>query len=36
MTYFVELELVAEKHLAAHIKAGSKILLKRIAKLLQE
>jgi toxin YoeB len=36
MTYFVELDLVAEKHLAAHIKAGNKILLKKISKLLLE
>jgi len=36
VTYFVELDQEAEKHLNAHIKAGNKILLKRIYRLLEE
>jgi toxin YoeB len=34
--YIVELTEQAENHLDAHIMAGSKILLKRIYKLLEE
>ena len=36
MTYFVELSDKAEEHLNLHQKAGNKILLKRIYKLLKE
>jgi len=36
MKYFVELDQEAEKHLPKHIKAGNKILLKKIFNLLQE
>jgi len=36
MTYFVELSDNADEHLKAHEKAGNKILLKRIYKLLEE
>jgi toxin-antitoxin system, toxin component, Txe/YoeB family len=36
MKYFVELDQEAEKHLARHIKAGNKKLLKKIFSLLQE
>ena len=36
MKYYVELSDEAEKHLILHIKAGNKILLKRIHKLLEE
>jgi toxin YoeB len=36
MTYEIILEPLAENHLEAHIKAGNKILLKRIYKLLEE
>jgi toxin YoeB len=36
MTYFVELDIDAEKDLKTHIKSGNKILLKRIYKLLKE
>ena len=36
MKYFVELSDKAEEHLKLHAKAGNKILLKRIYKLLEE
>ncbi|MDR1624066.1 MAG: Txe/YoeB family addiction module toxin [Tannerellaceae bacterium] len=36
MTYFVELDIDAEKDLKTHIISGNKILLKRIYKLLEE
>jgi toxin YoeB len=36
MTYFVELDIDAESHLRAHIKAGNKILLKKIYRMLGE
>lgn len=34
--YFVELGKEAENHLETHVKAGNKILLKRIHRLLEE
>lgn len=34
--YFIELDQGAENHLEAHVKAGNKILLKRIRKLFEE
>ncbi|MCL2072873.1 MAG: Txe/YoeB family addiction module toxin [Marinilabiliaceae bacterium] len=36
MTFFLELDIVAENHLERHIKAGNKILLKKIHKLFEE
>jgi len=36
MSYFVELDEVAESHLEVHVKSGNKILLKKIQKLLKE
>lgn len=36
MKYFVELDQEADNHLSMHIKAGNKILLKKIFNLLQE
>lgn len=36
MIYFIELDVEAESHLEAHVKAGNKILLKKIYKLLGE
>ena len=36
MIYKIIIEPLAEHHLEAHIKAGNKILVKRIYKLLQE
>jgi len=36
MKYKIILEPVADNHLEAHIKAGNKIVLKRIYKLLKE
>jgi toxin YoeB len=36
MTYFVELDPEAEKDLEAHVKAGNKILLKRIYRIFGE
>ena len=36
MMYFVELDQEAENHLELHIKAGNKILLKRIYRLFTE